>query len=209
MTSGKILRRALQEPQRRLWSRRRTGRRRPGCSPFWCGLEDQDSVLDDRAHGDEIALASAIRLTCELKSFAVGAKVAVAPSVSPHFLDLIDDTRMDIFTEVGVLVHSTEDLLAPVLGEVFHAGALLVIVGRKLAEFEFVERRVHRPSTGGREHARTPFSIIIGNTASICGVPPLNSDRKMLSRFTSLFIACTAFGTMYSMSSAISRICAR
>src|SRR5215472_15927476 len=51
----------------------------------------------------------------------------------------------------------------------------------------------------------TPFSSIIGSTASICGVPPLLIDRKMLSRFTSLFIACTALGTRYSMSSQMKR----
>src|ERR1700729_4279347 len=47
----------------------------------------------------------------------------------------------------------------------------------------------------------TCFSIIIGRTASICGVPPLLIERKMLSRLTSLFMACTALGTRYSMSS--------
>ena len=49
----------------------------------------------------------------------------------------------------------------------------------------------------------TFFSNIAGITASLCGVPPLASAKKMLSRLSSLFIACTDFGTRYSLSSTI------
>ena len=52
----------------------------------------------------------------------------------------------------------------------------------------------------------TFFSIIDGITASFIGVPPFPTPKKMLSRFSSLFIACTALGTVYSMSSTMKRI---
>jgi hypothetical protein len=71
------------------------------------------------------------------------------------------------------------------------------IVG-ELTILELVEPQVHRPGAGGWEYARHGLLQHLGRTASICGVPPLNSDKKMLSRFTSLFIACTAFGTISS-----------
>ena len=57
-----------------------------------------------------------------------------------------------VAAEIGVLVHRADRLAALLLHEVLHPRAHLVIVRGELAEFELVERLVHRSCRGKWKH---------------------------------------------------------
>ena len=123
-----------------------------------------------------------------------------------HRLRLRDRAGEDIMAEIGILIHRAERLAPSSRRSISPRSASGRSRTRTGANFSRLNGSyIDRAAVSGNMFG-TPFSNCAGMLALFIGVPPSSRAMKILSWLSSLFIACTARGTWYWLSSTMYRI---